>query len=68
MKRISKSWLWKRNGSLMPSHSLTNFEIQEYYLNDPTFNGLYSRDNLPQKIKDGEYTMNLDGYAEVGTH
>ena len=30
----------------MPSHPLTNFEIQKYYENDPKFNGVYSRNNL----------------------
>ena len=25
----------------------TNFEIQEYYQNEPRFNGVFSRDNLP---------------------
>ena len=29
----------------MLPHSLTNFEIQKYYQNDPRFNGVYSRDN-----------------------
>ena len=43
----------------MPSYPLTNFEIQKYYQNQPRFDGVYSRDNLP-KIKDGEYVMNLD--------
>ena len=47
---------------------LTNFEIQEYYQNEPRFNGVYSRNNLPKKIKDGAYVINLDEYAEVGTH
>ena len=36
----------------MPPHPLTNFEIQKYYQNEPKFNGVYSRNNLP-KIKDG---------------
>ena len=35
----------------MPPHRLTNFEIQKYYQNEPRFNGVYSRDNLP-RIKD----------------
>ena len=26
------------------------------------------RDNLPKKIKDGAYVINLDEYADVGTH
>ena len=30
----------------MPLHTLTNFEIQQYYQNKPSFNGVYSRDNL----------------------
>ena len=37
----------------MPLHPLTNFEIQKYYKNEPTFNGVFSRNNLPKKIKDG---------------
>ena len=31
----------------MPPHQLTNFEIQKYYQNEPIFDGLYSRHNLP---------------------
>ena len=55
-------------GFLMLSHPLTNFEIQKYYQNEPRFSGTYSRNNLPQKIKDGAYVRNLDEYADVGTH
>ena len=51
----------------MPPHPLTNFEIQKYYQNEPRFNGVYSRDNLP-KIKDGAYIINLDEYSDIGTH
>ena len=51
----------------MLSHPLTNFEIQKYYQNEPRFNGVYSRDNLP-KIKDGDYVINLDEYSDIGTH
>ena len=36
---------------LTPPHPLTNFEIQEYYQNEPRFNGVFSRDNLPNSIK-----------------
>ena len=50
----------------MPSHPLTNFEIQTYQ-NEPRFNGVYPRDNLP-KIKDGAYVINLDEYCDIGTH
>ena len=52
----------------MPTHPLKNFEIQKYYQNKPRFNGAYSRNNLPEKIKDAAYVINLDEYADVGTH
>ena len=52
----------------MPPHPLPNFEIQKYYQNQPRFNGVYSRDNLSDKIKDGAYIMNLDEYSDIGTH
>ena len=51
----------------MPPHPLLNFEIQKYYQNESTFNGVYSRNNLP-KIKDGAYVINLDEYESIGTH
>ena len=44
----------------MSPHPLTNFEIQKYYQNEPRFNGVYSRDNLPKRIKDGVSVRNLD--------
>ena len=47
---------------LVPPHPLTNFEIKDYYENDPRFNGAYSGDNLPKII------INLDDYADVGAH
>ena len=43
---------------LIPSHTLTNFEIWTYY----------SRDNLPDKIRGGAYVINLDKYYDIGTH
>ena len=52
----------------MPSHPLTNFEILKYYKKEPRFNGVYYRDNLPNRIKDGAYIINLDEYTDVGTH
>ena len=52
----------------MTPHPLTNFEIQDYYQNKPRFIGVYSRDNLPDKIKDGAYVINLDEYSDIGTH
>ena len=54
-------------------HPLTNFEIQKYYKNGPRFNGVFSRNNLPEynsikKIKDGAYITNLDEFPNVCTH
>ena len=51
----------------MSPHSLTNFEIQKYYQNEPKFNGVDSRNDL-FKIKDGAYIINLDEYESIGTH
>ena len=39
-----------------------------YYQNEPRFNEVYSRYNLPDKIKDGAYVINLDEYLDIGTH
>ena len=52
----------------MPPHPLTNFEIKEYYENNPRFNGVYSRDNLPDKIELGAYIVKLQDYLGPGTH
>ena len=54
--------------SLLPFHPLTNIEMSEYYKNEPRFNGVYSRNNLPNKIKKGTYVINLDEYKNTGTH
>ena len=54
--------------ALIPPHPLTNFEIKDYYENEPIFNGVYSRDNLPKITKNGAYVINLDEYADVDTH
>ena len=58
----------KKIKALIPPHPLTNFETKEYYENEPRFNGDCSRDNLPKTIKNGAYVINLDEYADVGTH
>ena len=49
-------------------HPLTNSEIPKYYKSEPEFNGVYSRDNLPNETKDGAYVINLDEYSDTGTH
>ena len=65
---------------MTPPHPLTNFEIQGYYQNEPRFNGAFSRDSLPNTIKNGAsktsrakrgeraYVINLDEYRDIGTH
>ena len=55
-------------GFLIPPCPLTNLEIQKYYKNEPRFNGVFSRDNLSKKIKNRAYVINLDEYADTGTH
>ena len=52
----------------MPPHPLANFEIKRYYQNEPRFNGVSSKDDLPKKIKYGAYVRNHDEYADFGTH
>ena len=53
----------------MLPHPFTNFEVQQYYQNEPRFNGVYSRDNLPElsstEIKDGVYVINLVEYSII---
>ena len=64
------SWLWifnQKQRFLIPPHPLTNFEIQKYYQNETRFNGVYSRENLPDKIKNEAYVINLDEYSDIGT-
>ena len=63
MKEVKKNL-----NSLLLCHPLTNIEISEYYKNEPRFNGVYSRNNLPNKIKKGAYVINLDEYENTGTH
>ena len=52
----------------MQPHLLTNFERMKYYENESRFNGVYSRNNLPNKTKEGPYVINLDDYSNIGTH
>ena len=52
----------------MPPHRVRNFELEKYYQNESRFNGVYSRNNLPIKLKYGAYVINFDEYADVGTH
>ena len=45
----------------MLPHPLKKFFTKKCYQNQPKFNGVYSRHNLP-KIKNEAYTINLDGF------
>ena len=51
----------------MPLPPLTNFEKQKYFQNEPKFNSVYLRNDLP-KIKDGAYIKNLDEYESIKTY
>ena len=52
---------------LIPPHPLTNFETQKCYANEPRYNGVFLRDDLPNKKKVA-YLLNLDEYAAGETH
>ena len=51
----------------MSPHYLTNFEILKSYQDEPNFNCVYSRNNLP-KIKDWAYVINLDEFKSIGNY
>ena len=53
---------------VIPPHSLTNLEIQKYYLNETRFDGVCSRVNLHDEIRDGAFIINLDEYSDIGDH
>ena len=72
-KGIVRTGYWNKKGTemlracygskkniLIPPHPLTNFEIQKYCQNETRFNGVFSRDNLPNKTKDGAYIISLE--------
>ena len=52
----------------MPPHPLTNFEIQKSFQNETKCNGVYSRDNPPDKIKNAAYVITLDEHSDIATH
>ena len=58
----------KRNGIFNAASSFNKLRNIKYYQNEPRFNDVYSRNNLPKKIKDGAYIINLYEYADVDTH
>ena len=50
------------------THPLINFELEAYYQNEPRFNGVFSRDNLPNKMRGGAYIITLGKYSDIRTH
>ena len=72
-KGIVRTGYWNKKGTemlracygskkniLITPHPLTNFEIQKYCQNETRFKGVFSRDNLPNKTKDGAYIISLE--------
>ena len=55
----------EKNGIFNATHPLKNIEMQKYYQDEPRFNGIFSRNNLPKKAEDGACVINLDEYADV---
>ena len=53
---------------MIPPHPLINFEIKAYYQNYGVLSILKRIINLPHKIKDEAYVINLDEYSDIGTH
>ena len=47
-------------------HPLTNFEIMDYFKDVKRFNGVFSRNNLPN-LRNGAYVINLDHSENTGT-
>ena len=43
-------------------------KYKNIYGNEPRFNGVFPRNNLPKKTRDGVYMINLDEYKDVDTH
>ncbi len=48
--------------------SLSNFQIDKYYINRPDYGGCFSKDQLPNNIQNKFYVLNLDDEANSGTH
>ena len=51
----------------MLSHPFANFEIQNYYKDKPYFKWVYSRNDLPNILKDGLYVIKLEDHKSLKT-
>ena len=58
--------LWSRIFKIAPFFDI--FWNTKYCQNEPRFNGVYSRDNLHDKIKDASCLINLVEYFDIETH
>ena len=49
---------------------MNNFEIEDYYKHQPLFHGVFSKNELPKKLKRGAYVVNMDDSDSIkgGTH
>lgn len=54
----------------IPNKATSDFELKNYAhkLKIPQFQGVFMRDQLPHKMKDGGYIINLDKSSGDGTH
>ena len=50
---------------LVPLHRFNNIKINNRFNDEPRFNGVFSRNNLP-RIKDSGYVKNLDDKNSKG--
>ena len=56
----------EKNGIFETTSSFNKLLNSKVIPKQASFNGVFSWDNLPKKIKDGAYVINLDEYADVG--
>jgi hypothetical protein len=52
----------------MKLKELSNLQINEILKDNNKFNGCYSKDIIPKKLKNGYYIINLDNHYGKGTH
>ena len=57
----------EKNGIFNAASSFNKLWNTKYYENESRFKGIFSSD-VPKKIKDVEYVINLDENIDVGTY
>lgn len=53
--RAGNAVVQERHDFLIMPNPLTNLKIQRYYQNEPKFQDIYSRNNLPNRVKNRAY-------------